>query len=65
MLLLSFDAAPGGPLAQAGVQDALATIGFWVMVVASVLSVVSGWGYISGALPLLLGSSRDVPRPPT
>jgi len=65
LLLLAFDAAHGGPLAQAGVQDALATIGFWVMVVASVLSVVSGWGYISGALPLLLGSSRDVPRPPT
>jgi len=65
LLLLAFDAAHGGPLAQAGLHDSLATIGFWVMVVATAMSVVSGWGYISGALPLLLGSSRDVPRPPT
>ena len=64
-LLLAFDAAHAGPLALPGLQAALGTIGFWVMVAATVLSVASGWGYISGALPLLLGSSRDVPRPPT
>jgi phosphatidylglycerophosphate synthase len=57
ILLLAFDAAHGGPLAQAGIHDALALTGFWVMVLATILSVASGWGYISGALPLLLGRS--------
>jgi CDP-diacylglycerol--glycerol-3-phosphate 3-phosphatidyltransferase len=65
LLLLAFDASHAGPLSQPGVEAALATIGFWIMVVATPLSGATGWGYISGALPLLLGSSREVPRPPT
>jgi CDP-diacylglycerol--glycerol-3-phosphate 3-phosphatidyltransferase len=63
ILLLAFDAAHGGPLAQAGIHDALALTGFWVMVLATILSVASGWGYISGALPLLLGRSDRPDRP--
>ena len=65
LLLLAFDAAHGGPLAQPGLQDVLTATGFWTMVLAAGLSVVSGWGYIRGALPLLLGGSDQPPRRPT
>jgi CDP-diacylglycerol--glycerol-3-phosphate 3-phosphatidyltransferase len=63
ILLLAFDAAHGGPLAQPGVSEVLTVSGFWAMVLATVLSVASGWGYISGALPILLGNGER--RPPT
>jgi len=63
LLLLAFDAARGGPLSQTGLGPLLQTIGGWTMIVATTLSVASGWGYIRGALPLLLG--RSVERPPT
>ena len=65
ILLLAFDAAHAGPMAQPGVADVLRTTGFWTMVLAAALSVVSGWGYVRGALPILLGSSNDVERPPS
>jgi CDP-diacylglycerol--glycerol-3-phosphate 3-phosphatidyltransferase len=65
LLLLAFDAAHGGPLAQPGLQDVLTATGFWTLVLAAGLSVVSGWGYIRGALPLLLGGSDQPPRRPT
>jgi CDP-diacylglycerol--glycerol-3-phosphate 3-phosphatidyltransferase len=55
VLLLAFDATHGGPLAATGVGAALETAGFWTMVAATVLSVASGWGYVRGALPILLG----------
>jgi CDP-diacylglycerol--glycerol-3-phosphate 3-phosphatidyltransferase len=55
VLLLAFDATHGGPLAGTGVGAALETAGFWTMVAATVLSVASGWGYVRGALPILLG----------
>ncbi|HEX6655514.1 MAG TPA: CDP-diacylglycerol--glycerol-3-phosphate 3-phosphatidyltransferase [Candidatus Limnocylindria bacterium] len=61
ILLLAFDAAHAGPLAQPGAHEVLSLTGFWTMVLATVLSVASGWGYVSGALPILLG--RD--RPPS
>ena len=61
ILLLAFDAAHAGPLAQPGVFDVLSTTGFWAMVLATILSVASGWGYISGALPILLGNDREHP----
>jgi CDP-diacylglycerol--glycerol-3-phosphate 3-phosphatidyltransferase len=64
ILLLAFDAAHGGPLATVGVSAVLGATGFWTLVLAAALSVVSGWGYISGALPLLLGSG-PARRPPT
>jgi CDP-diacylglycerol--glycerol-3-phosphate 3-phosphatidyltransferase len=62
VLLLAFDAAHGGPLAQAGMHDPLVLTGFWIMVLATILSVASGWGYISGALPLLLGRADGSDR---
>lgn len=67
LLLLAFDAASGGPLAGFGIGSALESVGFWTMVVATALSVASGWGYIRGALPILLGHERggaDQPEGP-
>jgi CDP-diacylglycerol--glycerol-3-phosphate 3-phosphatidyltransferase len=64
LLLLGFDAATGGPLAGlAGTETALHTAGYWVMVVATALSVASGWDYVRGALPVLLG--RPDRQPPS
>jgi CDP-diacylglycerol--glycerol-3-phosphate 3-phosphatidyltransferase len=65
ILLLSFDAATDGPLAATGLGPALRTAGAWIMVLATVLSVVSGWGYVRGALPLLLGRSATGADRPT
>ena len=56
ILLLAWDAATGGPLAATGAGDALEAIGYWVMVVATLLTVVSGWDYLRGALPILRGT---------
>jgi CDP-diacylglycerol--glycerol-3-phosphate 3-phosphatidyltransferase len=58
LLLLAFDAANGGPLAQPGFRDVLTATGFWTTVLATGLSVASGWGYLWGAMPLLTGRSR-------
>jgi CDP-diacylglycerol--glycerol-3-phosphate 3-phosphatidyltransferase len=56
LLLLAWDAATGGPLAGiGGAAGALQTAGFWTMVVATVLTLVSGWDYLAGAMPLLRG----------
>ncbi len=55
VLRLAFDALTCGPLAATGAGDALKTVGFWTMVVATVLTVVSGWDYLAGAMPLLRG----------
>jgi CDP-diacylglycerol---glycerol-3-phosphate 3-phosphatidyltransferase len=55
VLLLAHDALTGGPLAATGLAGSLQAAGFWVMVVATVLTVVSGWDYLRGALPLLRG----------
>jgi hypothetical protein len=63
ILLLAFDAMHGGPLAQDGLADLLTAVGTWTMVLATVLSLVSGWSYIRGALPLLLGDSEPPVRP--
>lgn len=62
ILLLAFDAAHAGPMAQPGLMDVLRITGFWTMVLAAALSVISGWGYIRGALPILLGTEGDEPR---
>lgn len=58
LLLLVHDAATGGPMAGTGLGDRVEVAGFWLMVVATVLTVVSGWDYLKGALPLLRGVSR-------
>jgi CDP-diacylglycerol---glycerol-3-phosphate 3-phosphatidyltransferase len=62
LLLLAFDAQTGGVLSSAGAGPVLMVVGGWTMVVATALSVVSGWGYIRGALPMLLGhDATDAP----
>ncbi len=55
MLLLFFDAIGGGPLASIGTDAAawLYDIGYWTMILAAALSVVSGWDYVRAALPVL------------
>ena len=58
LLLLAFDAATGGPLEPTGIGDALNAGGYWLMVVATALTVASGWDYLAGALPLLRGERR-------
>ena len=65
LVLLSFDAASGGPLASlgAGAEDALYNVGYWVLIAATALSVVSGWEYIRAALPVLTGRETG-DRPP-
>jgi CDP-diacylglycerol--glycerol-3-phosphate 3-phosphatidyltransferase len=56
LLLLAWDAATGGPLAGiTGAEATLTAAGFWTMVVATVLTIVSGWDYLAGAMPLLRG----------
>ena len=61
LLLLAVDATTGGPLAGSGLGALLQLTGAGTMVIATALSVVSGWGYIRGALPLLLGRRGEWP----
>ena len=49
------------PLASAGLDDWLTTAGVATLLVATVLSLVSGLGYIRAALPLLLGRELGDP----
>jgi CDP-diacylglycerol--glycerol-3-phosphate 3-phosphatidyltransferase len=63
ILILSFDARTGDLLVSADAGAVLATIGFWVMVAATGLTVVSGADYLRVALPILTGERPD--RPPT
>ncbi len=63
LLLLAVDARTGGPLASSGLSALLQLAGAWTMVIATALSVASGWGYIRAALPVLLG--RTIEPPPT
>ena len=55
VLLLAHDALTGGPLAATGIGANLGVVGFWLMVLATTLTLVSGWDYLRGALPLLRG----------
>ena len=55
ILLLAYDATTSGPLATTDIGLAAQIVGGWVMVFATVLTVVSGWDYLRGALPLLRG----------
>jgi CDP-diacylglycerol---glycerol-3-phosphate 3-phosphatidyltransferase len=56
LLLFGADAATGGPIAATGTGDALITLGLWVLVVATALSIVSGYLYIAAAWPILVGN---------
>lgn len=55
LLLLAADAATGGPLAAYDVEPILLTAGYWTMVLATALSIASGWEYLRAALPVLTG----------
>ncbi|HET8587702.1 MAG TPA: CDP-diacylglycerol--glycerol-3-phosphate 3-phosphatidyltransferase [Candidatus Limnocylindria bacterium] len=55
ILLLAFDAQTAGPMQSLGIGPALSATGFWLMIVATALTVVSGWDYLRGALPILMG----------
>ncbi len=55
LLLLAYDAATGGPMAATGLGDTVELVGWWTMVVATILTLVSGWDYLKGAMPLLRG----------
>ena len=55
LLLLAYDATTGGPMAATGLGPTIELIGWWTMVVATVLTLVSGWDYLRGSLPLLRG----------
>ena len=54
-LLITNDALTGGPLAATGIGPVVEVIGYWLMVIATALTLVSGWDYLRGALPLLRG----------
>lgn len=55
VLLLAFDARTGGPISALGMGAALHAIGFWLMVVALLLTLASAGDYLRGALPILTG----------
>jgi CDP-diacylglycerol--glycerol-3-phosphate 3-phosphatidyltransferase len=61
ILLLAFDGRSGGPMAGIGSQavDALAAGGLWLMVLATLLTLVSGFDYLRGAAHVLLGNDHD------
>ena len=54
-LLIAYDALTGGPLSATGIGPMVEVIGYWLMVIATALTLVSGWEYLRGALPLLRG----------
>jgi CDP-diacylglycerol--glycerol-3-phosphate 3-phosphatidyltransferase len=57
LLFLASDVSGGGPMAATGAGAALEAAGFWVLVVATALTVVSGLAYLRGAWPMLVGSA--------
>lgn len=55
LVFLAADATTGGPMTGTGWGPALEAAGFWVLVLATALTVVSGLAYLRGAWPLLMG----------
>ena len=55
LLFLASDALTGGPMSATGAGPTIETIGFWTLVVATLLTVVSGLAYLRGAWPILVG----------
>ncbi len=53
VVILGLDASTGGPLARPGVAAALSAGGFWLMVLATAMTVLSGLDYLRAALPRL------------
>jgi phosphatidylglycerophosphate synthase len=60
LLTLAADAVTGGPTAATGAAVTLRSIGFWTLLLATVLTVVSGAAYLRGAWPILVGSAPAV-----
>ena len=56
-LFLGADAATGGPMAATRTGDFFAALGYWTLVVATVLTVISGLQYLRSAWPILVGRS--------
>jgi len=56
LVFLAADAASGGPMSATGTGDAFGLIGFAVLVVATILTVVSGLAYLRAAWPILTGA---------
>jgi CDP-diacylglycerol--glycerol-3-phosphate 3-phosphatidyltransferase len=59
ILLLAFDAQHGGPTASLGIGSLLQVTGFWLMVVATALTVISAIDYLAGASTMLTGRAHD------
>lgn len=57
ILLLAFDAEHGGPTGVLGSGGAFETAGFWLMIVATALTVISAIDYLAGASRILTGRS--------
>ncbi|MGI8828517.1 MAG: CDP-diacylglycerol--glycerol-3-phosphate 3-phosphatidyltransferase [Candidatus Limnocylindria bacterium] len=55
-LFLASDALTGGPMAGTGAGGVLGSIGYWTLVLATILTVVSGIQYLRGAWSLLTDS---------
>ena len=53
VVILARDALTGGPLAGLGADALLPATGFWLMVLATAMTVVSGLDYLRAALPSL------------
>ena len=58
VLLIAYDALTGGPLAATGAGAGIQVVGYWLMVLATALTVVSGWDYLRGTLSLLRGQRK-------
>ena len=56
LLLVALDAQTGGPMAGLGIGGTVEVAGYWVMILATILTVVSGWDYLKGAFPLMRGT---------
>jgi len=57
LLFLAADAVTGGPMAGSGLGPLFESAGFWVLVLATVLTVVSGLAYLRTAWPILSGGA--------
>ena len=54
-LFLASDAATGGPMAATGTGVFFELAGAWTLIVATVLTIVSGLDYLRAAWPILVG----------
>lgn len=54
-LFLGADAATAGPMAPTGTGEFFAALGYWTLVLATVLTVISGSQYLRNAWPILVG----------